>query len=358
VLQQLLREDIEINDVIVHKDYGLGKFVGLDTVDKKDFLKIMYKNNSYLYIPIEDIDVITRYGVYEDGVTILDKLGNNKWAIRKQKAREKVKRIAKDLIEIAAKRQLSKAPLLIPDENEYKDFCSLFEYKETDDQLRAIEDVENDFKKGIPTDRLICGDVGFGKTEVALRASFIATNCGFQVAIVCPTTLLARQHYNLFVKRFKNTATTIEMISRLTTGSHGQIKRYAEEGKIDIIIGTHSLLSFKFKKLGLLIIDEEQRFGVKQKEKLKTVGDGIHLITLSATPIPRTLQMAMSGVRDLSLITTPPVDRLNVDTKICDMNKKIFKDAIEKEISRSGKVLIVVPRITDTVRIEEMIKKG
>lgn len=368
-LEKILREQINLNigDLVVHKDYGLGRFIGLETIEKytnnvaNDYLKIEYANAANLFVPIEDFDLITRYGEFNEDV-VLDKLGLEKWTIKRNKVKEKLELIAKDLIKIASLRQLSKAPILIPNENEYKEFCARFEYTETDDQLKAINDVENDLQMGVPADRLICGDVGFGKTEVALRAAFIAAASeqnSVQVAIVVPTTLLCKQHYNLFKERFKYTGLNIGVMSRLSSASQNKkVKEELATGKIDIVIGTHALLSnsIKFKNLGLLIVDEEQRFGVKQKEKLKEISAGIHLLTLSATPIPRTLQMAMTGIRELSLITTPPVDRLNINTYVMNFDEIVLGEAIKREVNRSGKVMIVVPRIIDIPSVEVRLK--
>ncbi|MDD2840421.1 MAG: helicase-related protein, partial [Rickettsiales bacterium] len=367
-LEKILREQIDLNigNLVVHRDYGLGRFIGLVTIEKynniaNDYLKIEYANAAHLFVPIEDFDLITRYGEFNED-TVLDKLGSEKWAIKRNKVKEKLELIAKDLIKIASLRQLSKAPILVPNENEYKEFCARFEYTETDDQLKAIKDVENDFQKSTPADRLICGDVGFGKTEVALRAAFIAASSeknAVQVAIVVPTTLLCKQHYNLFKERFQYTGLNVATISRLTsTTQNKKVKEDLAQGKVDIVIGTHALLSdtIKFKNLGLLIIDEEQRFGVKQKEKLKEISSGIHLLTLSATPIPRTLQMAMTGIRELSLITTPPVDRLNINTYVMNFDEIILGEAIKREVNRDGKVIIVVPRISDIPSVESKLK--
>jgi transcription-repair coupling factor (superfamily II helicase) len=353
-VEQLLRENINIGDIVVHRNYGLGRFIGLETIEQYDFLKIFYANDTKLYVPVEDIEVITRYGSYDENIE-LDTLGSVKWNTKKQKVHEKISNMAIDLIKIATKRYLSKAPILVPDENEYKEFCEKFEYKETEDQQKAINDVENDLQNGIPSDRLVCGDVGFGKTEIAIRAAFIVASNKMQVAIFCPTTLLTRQHHLIFKKRFENTNIKIGVVSRLTKDNE-TTKKMVENGEINIIIGTHALLNYKFKNLGLLVVDEEQKFGVKQKEKLKELRDGVHLLTLSATPIPRTLQMAMTGVRDLSIINTPPIERVNIDTNVLKFNKDDFNKAIKNEINRSGKVLIVVPRINDIIRIEEIIR--
>lgn len=362
-LEKILKEqnNLNVGDLVIHKDYGLGKFIGLETISliniKNDYLKIEYADSSNLFIPIEDFDLITRYGDYNEDI-ILDRLGSDKWAIKKNKIREKLESIAKELIKIASFRKISKAPILIPNENEYREFCARFEYTETSDQLKAIKDVEKDLMKGNPADRLICGDVGFGKTEVALRASFIAASSeknAVQVAIIVPTTLLCKQHYKLFKERFRYTGLNVATISRLTKPNDNKKTRDSLEcGGVDIIIGTHALLSdkVKFKNLGLLIVDEEQRFGVKQKEKLKEIGAGIHIITLSATPIPRTLQMSMTGIRDLSLITTPPVDRLNINTYVMNFDEIVLREAVNRELNRNGKVIVVVPRISDIPQIE------
>lgn len=367
-LAKILEEqiDLKVGDLVVHRDYGLGRFVGLETITKyggivNDYLKIEYFGKTHLFISIEDFDLITRYGEYEENV-ILDKLGSEKWAIKKNKIREKLELIAKELIKIASIRKLSKAPILVANKNEWTEFCARFEWTETTDQLKAINDVEEDLQKGIPADRLICGDVGFGKTEVALRGAFIASSSeknAVQVAVVVPTTLLCKQHYNLFAERFKYTGLNVASLSRLSSPMQNKkIKEGLANGTIDIVIGTHALLSdnVKFKNLGLLIVDEEQRFGVKQKEKLKEISGGIHLLTLSATPIPRTLQMAITGIRDLSLITTPPVDRLNINTYVMNFDEVVLGEAIKRELNRNGKVMIVVPRISDIPIVETKLK--
>ncbi|MDR0423303.1 MAG: DEAD/DEAH box helicase [Rickettsiales bacterium] len=354
-MENILRENINIGNLVVHRDYGIGRFVGLETIENIDFLKILYGNTCHLYVAVENIELITRYGDFDENV-ILDRLDNSRWSIKRNKVRKKINEMANELIQIATKRQLSKAPILVPNEVEYKDFCNNFIHKETDDQLRVIKDIEEDLKKGIPSDRLVCGDVGFGKTEIAIRAAFIVASNKMQIAIICPTTLLCRQHFQTFTERFKDTNFKISSISRLTKNNE-QTKRMVENGEIDIIIGTHALLSANFKNIGLLVVDEEQRFGVQQKEKLKQISFGIHLLTLSATPIPRTLQMAMTGIRDLSIIKTPPMERIAVDTKITKLNNKDFEGAVKNEIDRSGKVLIVVPRISDIEKMETMIRR-
>lgn len=366
-LEKILKEQTSINegDIVVHRDHGIGRFVELQTIEtnglKNDFLKINYADNSSLFVPIEDFDLVSRYGEYSLDVK-LDKLGSERWNNKRDAVKKKLQLIARELIRIASLRKLMNAPIFFPNENEYQEFSSLFKYVETQDQERAIDDVKQDFLSGKPVDRLICGDVGFGKTEVALRAAFMVANSErnpSQVAIVVPTTLLCRQHYNVFKERFKYSGLNIASLSRLTKAvDNKRVINGLANGKIDIVIGTHALLgdNIKFKNLGLLIVDEEQRFGVKQKEKLKEIGGNIHVVTLSATPIPRTLQMAMTGIKKLSLITTPPIDRLSIDTHVMNFDELIIREAIHREIRRGGKVIIVVPRIMDITLLEMKLK--
>ena len=279
-------------------------------------------------MPVENIDVLSRYGSEDDNVQ-LDVLGGAAWQAKKARAKEKIKDIAEKLIKIAAERQLRKAEAFVPPQGLYDEFCSRFPYSETDDQLNAISDVLQDLAAGIPMDRLVCGDVGFGKTEVALRAAFCVAAAGAQVALIVPTTLLARQHFYNFKKRFENIPITVKMLSRLVTPKETkQVKEGLENGSVDIVIGTHALLAkdIKFSNLGLLIIDEEQHFGVAHKEKLKSLKSDVHVLTLTATPIPRTLQMSLTGVKQLSIIATPPVEIFFVCPRVSD----IF--GVEKEL--------------------------
>ena len=350
-------------DLVVHVEHGIGRFEGLETLEvagaPHDCLKVVYAGNDRLFVPVENIDVLTRYGS-EDAVAELDKLGGVAWQARKAKARERIREIAKQLIRIAALRQLQKIEPIEPPDGLYEEFCARFPYPETDDQLTAIADVAEDLASGRPMDRLICGDVGFGKTEVAMRAAFLVAMSGRQVAVVAPTTLLARQHAQAFAERFKGLPVRVGWISRLVSAKDAaEVRKGLAEGRIDLVVGTHALLSqsVKFRDLGLLIVDEEQHFGVKQKERLKELGTDIHVLTLSATPIPRTLQMAMSGVRDMSLIATPPVDRLAVRTFVLPYDGVVLRDAILRERLRGGQVFYVCPRIEDLDEVAERLVK-
>ena len=349
-------------DIIAHITYGIGIYLGLKSLkvnDKNhDFLEIQYKNNAKLYVPVENIDLITKYSGSDD--VQLDTLGGTGWTQKKEKALAKIKDIAYDLVKIAANRKLTKSSNITTLSEEYNDFIKNFPYVETEDQLQAIEDVIADLESGKVMDRLVCGDVGFGKTEIALRAAFFVANSGFQVALIAPTTLLCNQHYHNFTKRFKNTAIKVAELSRfVSTKDKTLIKKELEEGKIDIIIGTHSLLSssIKFKNLNLIVIDEEQNFGVIHKEKLKTLKSNCHVLTLTATPIPRTMQMALNGIKDLSLISTPPIEKKHIYTYIIQFDILAIKEAILREIKREGQVFYVCPRIEDLKDIENILIK-
>ena len=354
-------------ELVVHKEHGIGRFEGLVTMEaagvSHDCLKLIYAENARLFLPVENIELISRYGdVGEgEGETLLDRLGGTSWQNRKAKLKQRIKMAAEELLKIAAKRNIAKAPILTPPEGLYDEFCRRFPYVETDDQQSSIDDVLEDFAKGQPADRLICGDVGFGKTEVALRAAFVAAAAaegGVQVALIAPTTLLVRQHYKTFQERFKGLPLEIRQLSRLVSAKEMKdTQEKIEQGKIDIVIGTHALLSekVKFQNLGLLIVDEEQHFGVKQKEKLKKLRSNIHVITLSATPIPRTMQMALTGVRDLSLITTPPVDRLAIRTFVSPFDPVMIREALLREYHRGGQSFYVTPYIKDIAELKNRI---
>ncbi|MEM1432091.1 MAG: DEAD/DEAH box helicase, partial [Pseudomonadota bacterium] len=299
-------------DLVVHVDHGVGRYKGLEVVTAlgaaHEMIHLEYAEASRLYLPVENIELLSRYG-HEDG--LLDKLGGGAWQAKKARLKERVRRIADKLIRIAAERALRKAPVVEPVPHAWEEFCARFPYQETEDQLSAIEDVLNDLDAGTPMDRLICGDVGFGKTEVAMRAAFIAALQGHQVAVIAPTTLLSRQHYKSFAERFRGFPIRVRQLSRFVSTKEAALTRKGlESGEVDIVIGTHAVLSkqVKLKNLGLLIIDEEQHFGVGHKERLKELRSDIHVLTLTATPIPRTLQLSLTGVRDLSIIGTPPVD--------------------------------------------------
>ncbi len=367
--QRLVEESLAINqgELVVHLDHGIGKFDGIYTIEvgqaKTDMLKIIYAGNDTLFVPVDDINLISRYGA-DNPLIEIDRLGGKNWQNRKNKVRNKIKVAAEELLKIAAARRLKKSPIFKAEQHFYDEFVRKFAFVETDDQLQAIQEVEEDLVKGSPMDRLICGDVGFGKTEVAMRAAaLVVSNSNdknkFQVAIITPTTLLCRQHYKNFKERFAGTNIKVAQLSRLVSASESKkIREQIENGEIDIIIGTHALIqnNIKFKNLSLVIIDEEQHFGVAQKEKLKKLRNEVHLLTLSATPIPRTLQMSMTGVKDLSLIATPPVDRLAVRNFVMPYDNIICKEAIMREFNRGGKIFFVVPRVRDLQEIEPKLK--
>ena len=340
-------------DLVVHVDYGIGRFIGLTTLDsggvRRDYLELHYADEQKLYVPVENFELLTRYGG-EDAGAQLDRMGAPGWQQRKARMKNRIREMAKGLIAIAAQRQLRQAPRLAPPEGLYDEFCARFPYDETEDQLAAIDAVLDDLASGRPMDRLVCGDVGFGKTEVALRAAFCAAINGKQVAVVAPTTLLARQHYKTFTDRFSGLPIKVGRLSRMVgTAETRETKKGLAEGTVDIVCGTHALLGkgISLKDLGLVIIDEEQHFGVAHKEKLKELRAEVHVLTLSATPIPRTLQLAMTGVRELSLITTPPVDRLAVRSFISPFDPLIVREALLRERYRGGQAFFVCPRIED-----------
>src|SRR6185295_12917141 len=302
-----------------------------------------------LFLPVENIELLSRYGSEETGVE-LDRLGGVAWQARKARLKQRVKEMADELIRTAAARELKQADVITPPEGLYDEFSARFPYDETDDQLAAIDAVIADLARGRPMDRLICGDVGFGKTEVALRSAFLTVMSGKQVAVVVPTSLLARQHHATFVQRFQNFPVRIEQASRLVPRRQlTAAKEALAKGDVDIVIGTHALLAkdVKFRDLSLLVIDEEQHFGVKHKERLKELKANVHVLTLTATPIPRTLQLALTGVRELSLITTPPIDRLAVRTFISPFDGLIVREALLRERYRGGQSFYVCPRISD-----------
>ncbi len=348
-------------DLVVHVDHGLGRYHGLETImvgaAPHDCLMIIYADGDKLFVPVENIDVLTRYGDAENG-GVLDKLGGTSWQGRKAKVKKKLLEMAAALMRIAAERALRKSDQLTPPEGLYEEFCARFPYTETEDQLRAIEEVLEDLHSGRPMDRLVCGDVGFGKTEVALRAAFVAAACGLQVAVVAPTTLLVRQHYKNFQNRFAGMPLRIAQLSRLVSAKDASsIKKDLAEGKVDVVIGTHALLAknVSFHNLGLVVVDEEQRFGVKQKERLKELRHEVHVLTLTATPIPRTLQLSLAGVREMSLITTPPVDRLAVRSFVMPFDPLIVKEALMREHFRGGQSFLVCPRIEDMPKLAERL---
>lgn len=349
-------------DLVVHIEHGIGRYESLETLTvggaPHDCLRIIYHGNDKLFVPVENIEVLSRFGSETTGVQ-LDKLGGAAWQARKAKLKERIRDMAEQLINIAAQRQLKDAPAFVPPEGLYDEFCARFPYAETDDQMRAISDSVEDLGKGKPMDRLICGDVGFGKTEVALRAAFVAAMTGMQVAVVVPTTLLARQHFKTFTERLAGFPIKVAQLSRLVAGKDAEVnKKGLADGTIDVVVGTHALLAqgISFKNLGLLIVDEEQHFGVAHKERLKQIRAEVHVLTLSATPIPRTLQMALTGVRDMSIIATPPVDRLAVRTFVLPFDGVVIREAILRERFRGGQTFYVVPRLADIDGVIERLK--
>ncbi|MDB9715252.1 transcription-repair coupling factor [Amylibacter sp.] len=352
---------LSVGDLVVHVDHGVGRYRGLETVKAAgaphDCLLLEYANNDRLYLPVENVELLSRYG-HETG--LLDRLGGSAWQAKKAKLKERIREMADKLLRIAAERSLRKSEILEVSPDKWNAFCARFPYVETDDQLNAIEDVVSDMSSGKPMDRLICGDVGFGKTEVALRAAFIAASAGTQAAIIAPTTLLARQHFKSFEERFRGTGIRVKQLSRFVTTSQMKKNREAlRDGDVEIIIGTHALLAkdIKFANLGLLIIDEEQKFGVGHKERLKQLRSDIHVLTLTATPIPRTLQLSLSGVRELSVIGTPPIDRLAIRTYVSEFDTVTLREALLREHYRGGQSFFVVPRISDLPEIEAFIEE-
>ncbi|QLC24242.1 transcription-repair coupling factor [Parasphingopyxis algicola] len=349
-------------DLVVHSEHGIGRYEGLTSIPvgnaPHDCVALEYAGGDKLYVPVENLDVLSRYGAQTEGVT-LDKLGGEGWQRRKARMKDRIREIAGDLIATAAARALRKADAAEPDSS-YASFVDRFPYAETEDQDRAIDQVIADLGKGTPMDRLVCGDVGFGKTEVALRAAYVAAMAGMQVALVCPTTLLARQHFTNFQERFSGFPMKIGRLSRLVPANEAKATRQGvADGSVDIVIGTHALLakSVEFKRLGLVIVDEEQHFGVVHKERLKSLKADVHVLTLTATPIPRTLQMAMSGLRELSVIQTPPIDRLAVRTYVMPWDPVVLREALLREHYRGGQSFFVVPRISDLPEIEEFLRE-
>lgn len=354
---------LNIGELVVHIEHGIGKFLGLENITAggapHDCLKILYANDAKLFVPVENIDVLSRYGIEDDNIQ-LDTIGGMAWQAKKAKVKQRIHDIAEKLIKIAAERHLKKADTFIPPQGLYDEFSSRFPYNETDDQLNAISDVLQDLGTSIPMDRLVCGDVGFGKTEVALRAAFAVAASGAQVALIVPTTLLARQHYMNFLERMKGFPVRVKMLSRLVTPKEmEETKRGLADGSVEIVIGTHALLSkdIKFCNLGLLIIDEEQHFGVAHKEKLKAIKSDVHVLTLTATPIPRTLQLSLTGVKQLSIIATPPVDRLAARTFVMPFDKVMIKEAIYREKFRHGQTFFVCPRVSDIFGVEKELRE-
>jgi transcription-repair coupling factor (superfamily II helicase) len=350
-------------DLVVHADHGVAKYIGLTSVAvgkaPHDCVALEYAGGDKLYVPVENIDVLSRYGSSDSERAHLDRLGGEAWQRRKSRMKERIREIAGELIKTAAIRATRSGQVTEAD-SAFPQFVDRFPYEETDDQDRAISEVLDDLASGKPMDRLVCGDVGFGKTEVALRAAFVAAMAGSQVAVIAPTTLLARQHFKNFTERFQGFPIHIGRLSRLVPAAEAKAtKDGVEKGQVDIVIGTHALLgkTLRFKKLGLVIVDEEQHFGVTHKERLKTLKEDVHVLTLTATPIPRTLQMAMSGLRELSVIQTPPVDRLAVRTYVAPWDPVVMREALLREHYRGGQSFLVAPRIADLPDLEEWLRE-
>jgi transcription-repair coupling factor (superfamily II helicase) len=360
---QFIAEATELaeGDLVVHQDHGIGRYDGLVTLTVNDAphdcLRILYDGNDKLFLPVENIEMLSRFGSEGAGVA-LDKLGGASWQTRKAKAKQRIRDMAGELIRTAAARRLREAEVMAPAEGTWDEFCARFPFAETEDQSRAIADVLEDMASGRPMDRLICGDVGFGKTEVALRAAFVAAMAGTQVAVVVPTTLLSRQHFRVFSKRFEGLPVKVGQLSRMVTAKEAaDVRKGLADGEINIVVGTHALLakSVAFSNLGMVIVDEEQHFGVAHKERLKALKADVHVLTLTATPIPRTLQLALTGVREMSIIATPPVDRLAVRTFIMPFDGLVAREALQRERFRGGQVFCVVPRIEDLGRMSERL---
>lgn len=353
-------ESLSPGDLVVHVEHGVGRYLGLETITALGAphacVSLEYAEGAKLYLPVENIELLSRYG-HEEG--LLDRLGGGAWQAKKAKLKERIKEIADRLMRIAAERALRHAPILEAPHSLWEAFAARFPYQETDDQLAAIADVVADLEKGSPMDRLVVGDVGFGKTEVAMRAAFVAALSGMQVAVICPTTLLARQHYRSFAERFRGFPISVRPLSRFVSAKEANLTReMMAAGTVDIVVGTHALLAkgVKLKNLGLMIIDEEQHFGVTHKERLKELRSDIHVLTLTATPIPRTLQLSLTGVRDLSIIATPPVDRLAIRTYVSEFDSVTLREALLREHFRGGQSFWVVPRISDLPEIEDWLK--
>jgi len=350
-------------DLIVHQDHGVGRYEGLKTLDVQgaphDCLDLTYSGGDKLYLPVENVELVSRYGA-EDAEAQLDKLGGVAWQSRKARAKQRLRDMAEELLCIAAQRATRTADPVTPPEGLWDEFCARFPYEETEDQLAAIDDVVADLAAGRPMDRLICGDVGFGKTEVALRAAFLIAMSGQQVAVIAPTTLLCRQHFRTFSERFRGLPVRVRQLSRLVSAKEqAETKAGLADGSVEIVIGTHALLSktVKFRDLGLMVIDEEQHFGVKHKERLKEMRADVHVLTLSATPIPRTLQLALAGIREMSLITTPPIDRMAVRTYVMGFDAVTVREALLREKYRGGQSFFVTPRIADLGEAAEFLRR-
>ncbi|HEX8373739.1 MAG TPA: DEAD/DEAH box helicase, partial [Geminicoccaceae bacterium] len=350
-------------DFVVHAEHGIARFEGLETLQvggaPHDCLKLLYAGNDRLFVPVESLEILSRYGTADQEV-VLDRLGGAGWQNRKARVKQRIRELAEELIKLAAERQTRKGAVLELPPGAYDEFAARFPYEETDDQLAAIEAVLEDMGSGRPMDRLVCGDVGFGKTEVAIRAAFVAAMSGKQVALRAPTTLLVRQHYKVFSQRFEGLPVRVAQLSRFVPAKETkEVKADIAAGKVDIVVGTHALLAkdVEFRNLGLVVVDEEQHFGVQHKERLKQLRAEVHVLTMTATPIPRTLHMALGGMRDLSIIATPPVDRLAVRTFVMPADPVVLREAIMREHYRGGQSFYVCPRVADQPRLAQDLAK-
>ncbi|SDB47864.1 transcription-repair coupling factor (superfamily II helicase) [Desulfonatronum thiosulfatophilum] len=356
-------DELTTGDLLVHRDYGLGRFGGLHRVRigdaANDYLLVEYAGEDKLYLPVDRLNLVQRYKGPEGNSPVLDRLGGGQWTKTKERARKAIEKIAQDLVEIYAYRRIAKGYAYSPMNEMYRDFEASFGFEETPDQSRAIDDVFTDMDLPQPMDRLVCGDVGFGKTEVAMRSAFRAVMDGKQVALLCPTTVLAEQHYQNFRMRMEHFPVQVAMLSRFVPKPRQkQVLEAAARGRVDILIGTHRLISddVNLPNLGLLILDEEQRFGVKHKEKLKKLRKNVDVLTLTATPIPRTLQLSLSGIRSLSVIETPPVDRKPVQTYLLERNADMLRQALAQELERGGQVFWVHNRVQGLDQVEEYVR--
>ncbi|MDD3750855.1 MAG: transcription-repair coupling factor, partial [Tissierellia bacterium] len=356
--------DLKVGDYVVHEHHGIGQYAGIEKIEvqniQKDYLCIKYKAEDKLYVPVDQMSLIQKYIGSDSEKPKLNKMGSSDWAKIKERSKAAIENMAVELIKLYAERKVSKGYAFTRDTEWQKEFEYKFPFTETEDQLRCVKEIKKDMEKAVCMDRLLCGDVGFGKTEVAMRAAFKAVMDSKQVAMLVPTTILAQQHYSNLLERFRGYPIKIEMLSRFRTHyQQNKIINDLNKGLIDIVIGTHKLLSkeLKFKDLGLLIIDEEQRFGVRHKELIKQLKSNIDVLTLSATPIPRTLHMSMIGVRDMSIISEPPGDRLPIQTYVIEYNEGLIKDAIEKEILRKGQVYYVHNRVADIDHTAAKLRK-
>ncbi len=355
--------DLSPGDLVVHIEHGIGRYEGLEAVvadgAPHDCLRLTYAGDDRLFVPVENVELLSRYGS-GDGAGLLDRLGGAAWQSRKSKLKKQLLEMAGELIELAAERTLKPAPVIAPPDGVFAEFCARFPYTETDDQHHAIDETIADLGAGRPMDRLICGDVGFGKTEIALRAAFSTVMSGGQVAVVVPTTLLCRQHFATFRERFTGLPVRIEQLSRFVPAKRaGEIKAGLADGQVDIVIGTHALLAkgLSFANLVMLVVDEEQHFGVTHKERLKQLKSDVHVLTLTATPIPRTLQLALTGVKEMSMIATPPIDRLAVRTFVLPYDPVVVREAIMREHFRGGQIFYVCPRIEDLDGIAQRLRE-